>query len=159
MITDLQKHYRKWKMMTTQIINNIVPVGFRSIFPFLLSLPQLQPRQMRGFFWTRTQVTMTYPWQSLLIFSLRLNCFPAMWNIFSFSSFISTDGAVADTYANTDTNPQRLVYPTLSIPDSKVRGAHIGPTWVLPAPDGPNVGPMNLAIRDIMVSMQRKEYQ
>ena len=36
-----------------------------------------------------------------------------------------------------------------NIPDSKVHGVDIGPTWVLSAPDGPNVGPMNLAIRDI----------
>ena len=35
-----------------------------------------------------------------------------------------------------------------NIPDSKVHGANMGPTWVLSAPDGPHVGPMNLAIRD-----------
>ena len=34
------------------------------------------------------------------------------------------------------------------IPDSKVHMANMGPTWVLSAPDGPHVGPMNLAIRD-----------
>ena len=34
------------------------------------------------------------------------------------------------------------------ITDSKVHGANMGPTWVLSAPDGPHVGPMNLAIRD-----------
>ena len=39
---------------------------------------------------------------------------------------------------------------TYKIPDSKVHGANMGPTWVLPAPDGPHVGPMNLAIRDIL---------
>ena len=33
--------------------------------------------------------------------------------------------------------------------DNKFRGANIGPTWVLSAPDGPHVGPMNLAIRVI----------
>ena len=33
-------------------------------------------------------------------------------------------------------------------PDSKVHGANMGPTWVLSAPDGPHVGPMNLAIKD-----------
>ena len=33
------------------------------------------------------------------------------------------------------------------ITDSKVHGANMGPTWVLSAPDGPHVGPMNLAIR------------
>ena len=33
-------------------------------------------------------------------------------------------------------------------PDSKVHGANMGHTWVLlSAPDGPHVGPMNLAIR------------
>ena len=35
-----------------------------------------------------------------------------------------------------------------AISDSKVHGANIGPNWVLPAPDGPHVGPMNLVIRD-----------
>ena len=33
-------------------------------------------------------------------------------------------------------------------PDSKVHGANMRPTWVLSAPDGPHVGPINLAIRD-----------
>ena len=33
-------------------------------------------------------------------------------------------------------------------PDSKVHGANMGPTWVLSAPDGPHVGPMNLALRE-----------
>ena len=32
-------------------------------------------------------------------------------------------------------------------PDSKVHGANMGPTWVLSAPDGHHVGPMNLTIR------------
>ena len=35
----------------------------------------------------------------------------------------------------------------IAVPDSKVHGANMGPTWVLSAPDGPHVGPMNLAIR------------
>ena len=38
-------------------------------------------------------------------------------------------------------------------PDSKVHGANMGPTWVLLAPDGPHVGPMNLAIMEY-ISMQ-----
>ena len=36
---------------------------------------------------------------------------------------------------------------TQKIPDSKVHGAKMGPTWVLSAPDGSHVGPMNLAVR------------
>ena len=35
-------------------------------------------------------------------------------------------------------------------PDNKVHGANMGPTWVLSAPDGPHIGPMNLAISDIV---------
>ena len=33
-------------------------------------------------------------------------------------------------------------------PDSKVHGSDMGSTWVLSAPDGPHVGPMNLAMRE-----------
>ena len=32
-------------------------------------------------------------------------------------------------------------------PDNKDHGANMGPTWVLSAPGGPHVGPMNLVIR------------
>ena len=39
-----------------------------------------------------------------------------------------------------------------SVPDSKVHGANMGPTWVLSAPDGPHVGPMNFAIRGVLCS-------
>ena len=33
-------------------------------------------------------------------------------------------------------------------PDNKIHWANIGPTWVLSAPDGPYVGPMNLVTRE-----------
>ena len=36
-----------------------------------------------------------------------------------------------------------------TFPDSKVHGANMGPTWVLSAPDGPQIVPMNIAIRVI----------
>ena len=38
-------------------------------------------------------------------------------------------------------------------PDSKVHGANMGPTWVLSAPDGPHVGPINLAIREADITV------
>ena len=41
-----------------------------------------------------------------------------------------------------------MFYSLNTVRDSKVHGANMGPTWVLSAPDGPHVGPMNLAIRD-----------
>ena len=36
--------------------------------------------------------------------------------------------------------------PHIAFPDKKVHGANMGPTWVLLAPNGPPVGPTNLAI-------------
>ena len=36
-------------------------------------------------------------------------------------------------------------------PDSKIHGANMVPTWVLSTPDGPHVGPMNLAIREVNI--------
>ena len=39
---------------------------------------------------------------------------------------------------------------TKGSPDSKVHGANMGPIWVLSAPDGCHVGPVNLAIREVM---------
>ena len=44
-------------------------------------------------------------------------------------------------------------------PDSKVRGANMGPTWVLSAPDGPHVGPMNIAIREMYPSQWQQAWQ
>ena len=43
---------------------------------------------------------------------------------------------------------------TTMFPESKVHGANMGPTWVLSAPDGPQVDPMNLAIRVIAYNWQ-----
>ena len=40
----------------------------------------------------------------------------------------------------------------LTYPDGKVHGTNMGPTWVLLAPDGPHVGPMNLDIRVVYTS-------
>ena len=45
-----------------------------------------------------------------------------------------------------------FIYPNryfvmIGSPDSKVHGANMGPTWVLSAPDGRHVGPMNVTIR------------
>ena len=39
-------------------------------------------------------------------------------------------------------------------PASKVHGTNMGPTWVLSAPDGPHVGPRNLAIRVSAISVK-----
>ena len=58
--------------------------------------------------------------------------------------YIFSDTALIYSY-----NSQQSLHKYLTkIPDSKVHWANMGPTWVLSAPDGPNVGPMNLAMRD-----------
>ena len=41
-----------------------------------------------------------------------------------------------------------IIFVWRNNPDTKIRGANMGPTWVLSAPEGPHVGPMNLAIRE-----------
>ena len=45
-----------------------------------------------------------------------------------------------------DEYPYRPVYYN---PDRQVHGANMRPIWVLSAPDGPHVGPMNFAIRKV----------
>ena len=44
----------------------------------------------------------------------------------------------------------QMLFPQSNVvvfPDNKIHGANKGPIWVLSAPDGPHVGPMNHAIR------------
>ena len=63
----------------------------------------------------------------------------------SYSSIGSTNGlALSRWQAIIWTNDG---YFTDVYPDSKVHGVNMWPTWVLSAPDGPHVGPINLAIR------------
>ena len=38
----------------------------------------------------------------------------------------------------------------IRVPDSKVHGASMGPTWGRQDPGGPHVGPMKLAIRGVI---------
>ena len=59
----------------------------------------------------------------------------------------TADKPLSEAMISDDTNP-----------DSKVQGVNMGTTWVLPAPDGPHVGPMNLSIRECLyVSLSIKE--
>ena len=47
-----------------------------------------------------------------------------------------------------DIYPSVFMITTFNHYHNKVHGANTGPTWVLSAPDGSHVGPINLAIRD-----------
>ena len=42
--------------------------------------------------------------------------------------------------------------PLFKLPESKVHGANMRPTWALSVPDGPHVGPMNLALKAVVVT-------
>ena len=77
-----------------------------------------------------------------------------------YSGWFCSNGAVASsqrnfwvTYRYFERNIYwqwcRGIYWYICNPDNKIHGANMGPTWVLSAPDGPHVGPMNLAIRVI----------
>ena len=70
------------------------------------------------------------------IFDRKLNQFNSSWSIVPYVSWKTVLISLVTRICIT--NP---------IPDSKVHGANMGPTWVLLAPDGPHVGPSNLAIR------------
>ena len=53
----------------------------------------------------------------------------------------------ASTWTNTD------------FPDNKVHGTNMGPTWVLSAPGGPHVCPINLAIRLLLFGPMITNFQ
>ena len=40
-----------------------------------------------------------------------------------------------------------------NVPYSKAHGANMGPTWALSAPDGPHIGPRNLAIWGVCLTV------
>ena len=61
-------------------------------------------------------------------------------------------GQPQTTSENTTSCPSVVIGGSTSVngnsySNSKVCGANMGPNWVLSAPDGPHVDPMNLAIR------------
>ena len=65
--------------------------------------------------------------------------------VYAVTKICQNDRSVSDTAGVTPVPDW-----TDTSPDSKVHGANMGPTWLLSAPDGPHVGPMNLAIRVLL---------
>ena len=56
-------------------------------------------------------------------------------------------------------NPGCLLNDVGNTPGSKVGGANMGPIWGRQVPDGPHVGPMNLAIWDYSPPLCQRTYQ
>ena len=139
------------------------------------TLHQINGATVQGKYYAWNFITFTNWWtvcgKSSIRFILLIN-FPihgiAIWHLSS-----GTQGTVAKSFVLTfcrnclDTdeveiftiffaiigvswNNTTVLYTTLlrNTPDSKFPVAHMGPTRVLSAPDGPHVGPMNLDIRD-----------
>ena len=46
-------------------------------------------------------------------------------------------------------NEKWVHFISMAIPDSKIHGTNMGPTWDLSAPDGPHAGSINFAIWDV----------
>ena len=85
----------------------------------------------------------------LIVYTSMFACIFYMWYMFSFYvrwfyDVVTNVCLVRDELINKLSNS---FWPgDAALPDSKVHGANMGPTWVLSTPDGPHVGPMNLAI-------------
>ena len=60
------------------------------------------------------------------------------------ASKIRLSGRVIDTLSSLYSKTDFSKVWRHAIPDSKVHGAHLGPTWVLSAPDGPIMAPWTL---------------
>ena len=88
------------------------------------------------------------------------------WNKFSvihnfFTECINRDAK--NKFQSTHTFSLRFILSFLTsslkaVPDSKVYGAYMGPSWGRQDPDGPHVGPMILAIWGVMALMQLATY-
>ena len=93
--------------------------------------PRVSPAQFKSCWWHHN-------W--LLMMSQRPdNCNVSTWKVISNS--LNVDFIHSDIHC-------RLGKKT--VPNSKVHGANMGPNWVLSAPDGLHVVPMNLVIRAIL---------
>ena len=61
--------------------------------------------------------------------------------------------SLATDYIDTVNSINQMLTHKYTPQIAKFIGANMGPTWVLSAPDGPHVGPMNLAISDMSLNV------
>ena len=66
---------------------------------------------------------------------------PVTWQMFPFDDVIMSNPLGGETGISRENQVN-------TVPDSKVHGAYMGPIWGRQDPDGPHVGPMNVAIWD-----------
>ena len=88
--------------------------------------------------------TLLIPWTNHIIKQQLTNYF------LPHRMFGSIESLSPSNIRNTKLHLSNWRRPQLSLeffPDSKVHGANMGPIWVLSAPSGPHIGPMNRAIK------------
>ena len=71
-------------------------------------------------------------------------CVEKLQNYILFSRWVAH--MIPPSYTDVILDQWMIPVPLQRFPDSDNHGTNTGPTWVLSAPDGPHVGPMNLAI-------------
>ena len=87
--------------------------------------------------------SITFSWQIICVYCLKIS--------FHLWSPTHNTSAMVQVMLWCRIDDKPLPEPvTYTNPESKVHGANTGPTWVLSAPDGPHVGPMNLAITEAL---------
>ena len=92
----------------------------------------------------------------------------SLWGLISYPFCIQSQmGYINERASWWEQYPIELIYPpgahpaitqAHNSPGSRVHGTNMGPTWVLSAPGGPHVGPMNLAIRECWLLRLDKEW-
>ena len=102
-------------------------------------------------------------WEKMMIPKYRL-CLHGLYGLYGLRCPLSPERSLSlITHSLTFLHRfHRLMFPIppnfqIHSPDSKVHGANMGPTWVLSAPDGSHVGPMNLVIRVALRILLRVE--
>ena len=116
----------------------------------------LSPCRRQAITWTNVGILLTGPpgttFNGILIeshtFSLKKIHFISFFVFWKMAAILSRPQCVNTILALVQI--MAWCWPAKIHPDSKVHGAKMGPTWVLSTPDGPHVGPMNLAIGAIL---------
>ena len=76
------------------------------------------------------------------------NDFPFAWHFEARRTIRNKNRSKSHHYVSFERIKVERVLLHKGLPERKVHGANMGPTRVLSVPDGPHVGPRNLAIRD-----------
>ena len=112
------------------------------LMPWLLVARGHQPPSQKSHH-QRTISLTEINWSSIVVMAWISNYSHLRTVRCNYSSMPYFNGGLAKPPLKSDMDDFFIPCQTIDVPDSKVHGAHLGPTWVLSVPDGPHVGPMN----------------